>query len=74
MKRFKKNIREIFHFGFLREKLVRGNYVEGCGDSLKNEVTSISPTAAAIIFSLIICLGLINSHNVNTVGKKPKYF
>lgn len=47
-KRRLKKIGEFSNIGCLRRKLVRGNYVVECGNSLKDNVTNINLTETAV--------------------------
>lgn len=48
---------------------MRGNFVIGCEDSLRNEVAGISRTAGAVVVSSIIYKGLLNGRDLNGAGK-----
>lgn len=51
-----------------------GKYVEGYGDSLRNEIISISLIVPAIAVPSIIYEGLPNGRNVDGVRKTINWF
>lgn len=56
------------------EKKERKNHVVECENSLKDEVTMKNRTTVSIAVPSIICTGLPNSCNFNSVGKASIYF
>ena len=50
------------------------NCVLGCGDGLRDQVTSTSLTAAAVAVPSVICAGLPNGRDGDGVGRAPKCF